>query len=58
MPNRVYFHSYVFQEYAHVANEMPVFEFLEYSISCENLTLKFQVTQAPFVCTLFQVIQN
>ena len=58
MPHVVIFHSDAFQEYAHVANEMPVSEFLEYSIFCEILILGFQVIQAPFVCILCQVLQN
>ena len=58
MPHAVILYSDAFQEYAHVANEMPVFELLEYIICREIIILNFQVTQAPFVCILFQVLQN
>ena len=52
MPHIVFWHSYAFQEYAHMVNEIPVFESMEYNICCEIIILKFQVTQAPFVCIL------
>ena len=58
MPHDVLFHSDAFQEYAYAANEVPVFEYLEYSICREIMVLKFQLIQAPFVCILFQVLQN
>ena len=58
MPHVVIFHSDAFQEYAHVANEVPVFELLECSICCEIMILKFQVTQALFVCILLQMSQK
>ena len=51
-------HSYVFQEYAHVENKMPVFEFMECSIFHEILILRFKLKQYPFVCMLFQVSQK
>ena len=43
MAHRVLCHSDAFQEYAHVANEIPVFEFMGYSICCKILILRFQV---------------
>ena len=58
MPHAVIFYSDAFQEYAHVANEMPVFELLEYIICCEIMILRFQVTQDPFGFILCKVLQN
>ena len=58
MTHGVLCHSEAFHEYANLENEMTVFEFLEYSICGEILILKFQVTQAPFVCIIFKVLQN
>ena len=39
MPHILLCQIYVFQEYAHVENEKPVFEFLEYSVCIEIMIL-------------------
>ena len=58
MYHRFICHSDAFQEHAHVANEMSVFEFMEYSIFHKTIILMFQLTQDPFMCILFQILQN
>ena len=62
MPHVVIFHSDAFQEYAHVANEMPVSEFLEYSIFLWNSDIRvsgntssFRVYTLPGVTELISV---
>ena len=57
MSHGVICHSDVFQEYAHVAIEITVFELLEHSI-CFIMILNYQVTQSPFMSILCQVLRN
>ena len=58
MPHGVICHSDALQEYENVANGIPVFELMEYSICCEIMILKFQLRQDNFVCIICQMLQN